>query len=102
MGKKVMSWKTKGMNQDLSVSAFNPEFAFENFNLRLSTNESNTLMSWVNERGTLAITLRENIGTEENPRWIDVILQGIPVGTAVLNHMLILFTAESEENNYTL
>ena len=37
--KKQMMFKTKGMNQDLSVSAFNPEFAFENMNLRLSTNE---------------------------------------------------------------
>jgi len=35
MKKNVMSFKTKGMNKDLSVSAFNPEFSFENKNLRL-------------------------------------------------------------------
>ena len=50
--KKQTSWKTRGMNRDLSVSAFSPEFSFENMNLRLSTNEGNTLMSWVNEKGT--------------------------------------------------
>lgn len=52
MAKKYINWKTKGMNRDMSVSAFNPEFAFENHNLRLATNEGNTMMSWVNERGT--------------------------------------------------
>ena len=45
-------WKTKGMNQDLSVSAFNPEFAFENMNLRLAATGGNTTMSWVSEKGT--------------------------------------------------
>ena len=52
MARKIAGWKTKGMNRDLSVSAFNPEFAFENRNLRLSANEGNTTLSWVNERGT--------------------------------------------------
>ena len=77
-------WKTKGMNQDLSVSAFNPEFAYENMNLRLSTNEGNTLMSWVNERGTAPIRLT-NSGRPYT-------LVGTPVGTAVLNHQLVVFT----------
>ena len=61
MAKKYINWKTKGMNRDMSVSAFNPEFAFENVNLRLATNEGNTMMSWVNERGTKKMTL--NIAT---------------------------------------
>ena len=57
MAKNQTSWKTRGMNRDLSVSAFSPEFSFENRNLRLSTNEGNTMMSWVNERGTALINL---------------------------------------------
>ena len=81
MAKKVTAWKTKGMNQDLSVSAFNPEFAFENMNLRLSTTENNTLMSWVNEKGTELITLSDNAK-----------ILGTPVGTAVLNQYLAIFT----------
>ena len=51
MAKKQILFKTKGMNRDLSVSAFNPEFVYENRNLRLSTAENNTLLSWVNEKG---------------------------------------------------
>lgn len=84
--KKQLLFKTKGMNRDLSVSAFNPEFAFENMNLRLSTNESNTMLSWVNERGTLRITDGNNA---------DITLAGYSIGTAVLNHKLVVFTTDN-------
>lgn len=88
--KKISGWKTKGMNRDLSVSAFNPEFAFENMNLRLSTNEGNTLMSWVNEKGTLSIGLDGSNNVS--------VLRGTPIGTAVINHKLIVFTTESQRD----
>ena len=84
MGKKLMSWKTKGMNQDLSVSAFNPEFAFENVNLRLSTNEGNTLLSWVNEKGTEEAMLAASTPVQ---------FYGTVIGTAIINHMLVVFSA---------
>ena len=87
MGKKITGFKTKGMNRDLSVSAFNPEFAFENRNLRLGTNEANTTMSWVNERGPKQLTI-EVPGSGTTP----VNIQGTPIGTAVLNRTLVLFT----------
>lgn len=87
MAMKQMTFKTKGMNRDLSVSAFNPEFAFENINLRLSTNENNTLLSWVNEKGTLPLTINF-VNSETSSRTI----QGVPIGTAVINHVLVLFT----------
>lgn len=99
MGKKLTGWKVKGMNQDLSVSAFNPEFAFENRNLRLSTNENNTLMSWVNEKGTQQL----EISIEENGSYVYAI-NGWPIGTAILNDYLILFTTDnngSEPENYS-
>lgn len=97
MAKKLTAWKTKGMNRDLSVSAFNPEFAFENINLRLSTNDGNTLLSWVNEKGTLLVKIKSSGDTGY--------LSGIPIGTAVLNHQLIIFTTtyhtkEKNENKY--
>lgn len=98
MAKKQMLFKTKGMNQDLSVSAFNPEFAFENRNLRLSTNESNTMLSWVNEKGTSIITLHKE-GSD------DPTLNGIPIGTAILNQTLVVFTTnntfEDKQTNTT-
>jgi hypothetical protein len=89
-----MTWKTKGMNQDLSVSSFNPEFSFENMNLRLTTNEGNTLLSWVNEKGPSSIFLSEIKDYNGN----DITDQGIwgePIGTAILNHKLVLFTNHS-------
>lgn len=41
----------KGMQRDLSVSKFNPEFAFENMNIRITARENNTLLSITNEKG---------------------------------------------------
>lgn len=92
MAKKVINWKTKGMNRDASVSAFSAEFAFENVNLRLSTNEGNTMMSWVNEKGPKEITI-----TSITQAWDDTIvipnaIQGTVIGTAVIEHQLVLFT----------
>ena len=92
MEKKQTIWKTKGMNQDLSVSAFNNEFSFENMNLRLSTNEGNTLMSWVNEKGTSLMHLSISIKEWEEDPTVSEIIQGCPIGTAVINHQLVLFT----------
>ena len=108
MAKKYINWKTKGMNKDMSVSAFNPEFAFENLNIRLATNEGNTMMSWVNERGPKKLRLRvdtkpwatenidgryiSNVDEQTNEITNKTVITGIPIGTAVLNHKLALFT----------
>lgn len=95
-----MNWKTKGMNRDYSVTAFNPEFAFENRNLRLGTNDNNTLMSWVNERGTLLLPIEQGIWKDgDDPEYAtETRLYGIPVGTAVINHKIIVFTHDLENN----
>lgn len=92
MAKKFLGWKTRGMNRDLSVTAFNPEFAFENRNLRLSTNEFNTLLSWVNEKGTTEMALVKYVGPPSG--YIPTTIIGNPIGTAVVNHKLIIFTTE--------
>ena len=102
MAKKLTAWKTKGMNRDLSVSAFNPEFSFENMNLRLLTNEGNTLMSWVNEKGTSSISIVEE-NDDGSASSTAFTLSGTPIGTAVLNHYLVIFTkAESYDYIYRL
>lgn len=92
-----MAWKTKGMNRDLSVSAFNPEFAFENRNLRLSTNNNNTMMSWVNERGTLKLNIvtGEWIPGKRSSMTTVTEIIGTPIGTAVINHQLVVFTTDT-------
>ena len=93
--KKQMSWKTKGMNRDMSVSAFSPEFSFENRNLRLSTNEGNTMLSWVTEKGTKKVNLKYEINPwrdeEEEPEY-QYNIWGYPIGTAVVGSKLVLFT----------
>lgn len=103
MAKKYINWKTKGMNRDMSVSAFNPEFAFENINLRLATNEGNTMMSWVNERGPKELKLHIDTkpwsSDESSGKYVNSIV-GTPLGTAVLNHQLVLFTIDSNKNCY--
>ena len=126
MAKKYINWKTKGMNRDMSVSAFNPEFAFENLNIRLATNEGNTMMSWVNERGPKKLRLRvdtkpwatedfvgrydSNVDEETKEITDATVIRGIPIGTAVLNHKLVLFTVndyiylfeKSDDKDYDL
>ena len=95
--KKQTSWKTRGMNRDLSVSAFSPEFSFENMNLRLSTNEGNTLMSWVNEKGTASIRIVSGNWNDgkDSIRVSVTELSGTPIGTAVINHKLVVFTTDN-------
>lgn len=102
MAKKLISWKTKGMNRDTSVSAFNPEFAFENYNLRLSTNDGNTRMSWVNEKGTSELTLEIETGmeAEDGDPIYDDTLKGVVIGTAVINSQLVLFTTDENGDDY--
>lgn len=97
MAKRLISWKTKGMNRDASVSSFNPEFSFENRNIRLATNESNTMMSWVTERGTKDMTLHIDVCPWAMSDYVDTIT-GSPIGTAVLNHKLVLFTVSGGNN----
>ena len=97
----------------MSVSAFNPEFAFENLNIRLATNEGNTTMSWVNERGPKKLTLHIDMKPWLTPKYEENFtdrINGIPIGTAVLNHKLVLFTSsdhiyvfeKSKDSAYTL
>lgn len=87
MVQKTAAFKTKGMNRDLSVSAFSSEFSFENRNLRLSTNDNNTMLSWVNEKGPAIIVDKDNKSIE---------LKGTPIGTAVIDYQLVVFTTEGE------
>lgn len=78
---KGISFKTKGMQRDLAASAFNSEFAYENKNIRIITNEDNTLYSLVNEKGTKLA----------NINGIDSI-KGVVIGEATIDDELILFT----------
>lgn len=76
----------KGMTRDYAVSRFNPEFAFDNQNIRITAKENTTLLSVTNEKGNKAIQDSTNS---------DITFQGTAIGYCVLNNYLILFTVDS-------
>lgn len=47
----------KGMQRDLTVSKFSPEYAYENMNIRITAREHSTLLSVTNEKGTKEISV---------------------------------------------
>lgn len=61
--KNKMNFKIKGMQRDLSKTNFNPEYSFENNNIRFITNDENSLMEITNERGPkdLSISINGNV-----------------------------------------
>ena len=86
--RKQITFKTKGMQRDLAVSAFNPEFAYENMNMRIVNTDENTLLSLVNEKG---------------PKQLDIlglgnIINGTVIGQSVLDDNLVLFSCDSINN----
>ena len=74
----------KGMQRDLTISKFSPEFAFDCQNIRITARDNNTLLSVTNERGTDLVELK---GTDNNT----FTLQGVTIGYCVLNKYLVLF-----------
>ena len=77
---KSSQYKIRGMNKDLSYSAFNPEYSWHNHNVRLTARDDNDLLSVTNERGN---------------KHINVELQGLCLGTCAIDDKLIVFTHES-------
>lgn len=82
---KVVQLKVRGMQRDLSVSAFNPEYSYENKNIRIMSTDDSTLLSIINEKGNKECTI-EGIGNE---------LEGIPIGQVVINDILVIFTTDN-------
>lgn len=81
--KKSINFKVRGMQRDLSESSFNPEYAYEIKNMRLMPTTDNTMLSLVNEKGNKLTTIN-GVGDS---------IEGVPIGQAVLNDNLIIFTA---------
>lgn len=71
-------FKIKGMNRDLAVSVFNPDFSYENKNIRLSSLEDNTTLCCINEQGTLETK---------------IIFDGTIIGYATFDKEIVLFGA---------
>ena len=73
----------KGMNQDLHISKYSPEFLFYGKNIRLDSINSDTLMCISNEKG--------NVPMEFEPAHPDDVLHGICLGYCVIDQYLVLF-----------
>lgn len=82
MGLKKALFNIKGMTRDLAASKFSPEFAYENKNMRLVATDHNNSSILTNERGNLKFAGGSFSGG----------ILGVPIGQAVLNDDLILFT----------
>lgn len=85
----------KGMQRDLSVSKFNPEYAFDAQNIRITAREHDTLLSVSNEKGNKEIPL-------QSPSGDPVIIDGVLLGQNVLNNYVTLFTKGTNDNIYRL
>lgn len=99
---KQAIFKTKGMQRDLSSSAFNSEYAYENKNVRVMPTDESTLLSIINEKGNKKSSI-SGVGDY---------IEGTPIGQAVINNELIVFsygektelpevTIEAEESTVT-
>lgn len=84
---KVVQFKTKGMQRDLSASAFNSEYAYENKNVRVMPTDESTLLSLINEKGNKKSGIA-GVGDH---------IKGIPIGQALVNNELIIFAAGDDD-----
>ena len=71
------------MQRDLSVSAFNSQYSYENKNIRIMSTDDNTLLSISNEKGNISPYIY-GIGDS---------IKGIPIGQSVLNDELVIFSS---------
>ena len=76
------------MQRDLSASAFNSGYSYENKNVRVMPTDESTLLSLINERGNKKSSIA-GIGDH---------IKGIPIGQAVINNELVIFTCEDKSD----
>ena len=86
---KQVAFKTKGMQRDLSVSAFNSGYSYENKNVRVMPTDESTLLSLINEKGNKKSSIA-GVGDY---------IKGIPIGQALVNDELVIFTAGNDKDS---
>lgn len=73
----------------MSVSAFNSEYSYENKNVRVMPTDESTLLSLINEKGNKKSSIA-GIGDH---------IKGIPIGQALINDELVVFTAGNDKDS---
>lgn len=84
MEQKAFPLQNRGMNRDASISKAENSTAYENYNIRITARDHDTLLSVTNERGNKEIYLH------------GATIQGELIGWNVLNNHIILFTTSTE------
>lgn len=80
-----------GMNMDISPSKRPNTLSYQIKNMRVTLEDSNTLMSWTNEKGTQPLEIYSKTIYESTHRLEPYVIEGQVLGTCVLNDFLILF-----------
>lgn len=75
----------------MSVSAFNSGYSYENKNVRVMPTDESTLLSLINEKGNKKSSIA-GIGDY---------IKGIPIGQALINDELIIFTCGDKSSPHT-
>ena len=91
MEAQLVQLVNKGMNQDASISKASNEFAYKNYNIRITPIEDSTLLSVTNEKGPLKL----NIQIKDTDGLITSQIEGKLVGYSILNDTIVLFTKSS-------
>lgn len=95
MAMKASQHIIKGMQRDISVSKFNPEYVFDAQNIRITARDNNTLLSVTNERGNKIIDIKNESGDT-------IKIPGVLIGYNVLNNFVTLFTTGEFDCIYRL
>ena len=75
----------QGMKRDISISVCDPNYAYENMNIRLTARNKETLLSATNEKGTLKYDLGAS-------------LIGVVLGYCAINNRVTVFTTDISNN----
>lgn len=86
MRKQVQFTGIKGMNQDLSISKYSPEFTFKNYNMRINSHKESTMLTLTNSLGNTKVNIIEAEGNTP------IEIEGTVINYTVINDYLVLFT----------
>ena len=97
MPQKETVFNIKGMQRDNSEATFNPQFAYENMNMRIEARDKNNQFSMHNEIGNKVLEI-----LDAGNNIVDDTILGIPIGYTVLDDYVVLFTTDTvlDTTNY--
>lgn len=93
----------RGMHRDMTESAFNPEFAYENQNLRITTDpnaegtRTGEMYAMTNERGNKYVPIYGLDATGHNSDGQYGDMNGVPIGQALLNNQWVVFMTDRDK-----